>query len=71
MKNFSFGMRMIYFGAIALVSLAFFILQLFSAKEESSMGIGTIVLLIAWAIMILFGVGGMIFSYVTRDQSKK
>lgn len=70
MKNFSFGMRMIYFGAIALISLAFFSLQLYTVINGSP-GIGSIVLLIIWGLIVLFGAGGMIFSYMTRDRSKK
>lgn len=70
MKNFSFGMRMIYFGAIALISLAFFSLQLYTVINGSP-GIGSIVLLIIWGLIVLFGAGGMIFTYMTRDRSKK
>lgn len=70
MKNFSFGKRMIYFGAIALISLAFFVLQLYSTLNGPS-GIGSIVLLVLWGGMVLFGIGGMIFSYMTRDRTKK
>lgn len=70
MKNFSFGMRMIYFGAIALISLAFFSLQLYTVINGSP-GIGSIILLIIWVLVVLFGVGGMIFTYMTRDRSKK
>ena len=69
MKNFSFKARVIYFGAIALISLAFFALQLTAVLQESN-GIGSIILLILWALMALFGLAGLGFTLKNRNRQK-
>lgn len=69
MKHFSFKARLSYFGAIALVSLAFFALQL-TAVVEGSEGIGSIILVILWAIMALFGLAGVVFALKNRNRQK-
>lgn len=69
MKNFSFKARIIYFGAIALISLAFFALQLTAVLQESN-GIGSIILLILWALMALFGLAGLGFALKNRNRQK-
>lgn len=70
MKHFSFKARLIYFGAIALISLAFFALQL-TAVFEGSDGIGSIILAILWALMALFGIAGFGFALKNRNRQKK
>ncbi|MDN7243215.1 hypothetical protein QWY14_15530 [Planococcus sp. N028] len=70
MKNFSFKGRMIYFGVIAAISLAFFALQ-FYANSQGSPGTGSIILLILWGLMVAFGIGGMIFSIMKRSRQQK
>ncbi|TWT24759.1 hypothetical protein [Planomicrobium sp. CPCC 101110] len=70
MKNFSFKGRIIYFAAIAAISLAFFGLQ-FYANSEGSPGIGSTVLLILWGVMAAFGIGGIIFSVIQRSRQQK
>ena len=67
MKSFSFKGRMIYFGLIAFISLGFFVLQLYSHLTTPS-GAGSILLLILWGIMILFGLSGIFFSLRKRDR---
>lgn len=67
MKNLSFGGRMIYFGLIALVSAAFFAMQLYSYTTDGG-GIGSIVLLVLWGLLIAFGIGGIILSIKNRDR---
>ena len=69
MKNFSFKARIIYFGAIALISLAFFVLQLTAVLQESN-GIGSIILLILWAFMALFGLAGLGFALKNKNRQK-
>lgn len=70
MKKLSFKTRMIYFGAIAAISLAFFALQLYvylnSAEETGSM-----VLLILWGIMVVFGIAGIIYNVAKKDRHPK
>ncbi|MGO1060307.1 hypothetical protein ACTL32_14320 [Planococcus sp. FY231025] len=70
MKNFSFKTRLIYFGGIALVSLAFFALQLYSSQTTEA-GTGSMVLLILWGLLAAFGIGGLIFSIARRGSSPK
>ncbi|HSI67773.1 MAG TPA: hypothetical protein VK947_10175 [Planococcus sp. (in: firmicutes)] len=70
MKNVSFGGRMIYFGLITLVSAAFFAMQLYAFNTDGG-GIGSIVLLILWGILIAFGVSGIILSFKNRDRHGK
>ncbi|RNF39142.1 hypothetical protein [Planococcus salinus] len=70
MKNFSFKGRIIYFSLIAVVSLAFFALQLYSHLNSPS-GVGSIVLLILWGILVLFGLAGIILSVKNRDRHQK
>lgn len=70
MKNFSFKGRIIYFSAIALVSLAFFVLQL-TAVMQGSDGIGSIILVILWALMALFGIAGILFAVKNRNRLPK
>ena len=70
MKNFSFKGRMIYFSAIALISLAFFALQL-TAVLQGSDGMGSIILVMLWALMALFGVAGIVLSLKKRNHLKK
>lgn len=69
MKNFSFKARMVYFGAITLISLAFFALQL-SAVMQGSDGVGSITLVILWALMALFGLAGIVFALKNRNRQK-
>ncbi|TWT04286.1 hypothetical protein FQV26_15215 [Planococcus sp. CPCC 101016] len=69
MKNFSFKARIIYFGAIALVSLAFFALQLTAVLQDSN-GIGSFILLILWALMALFGLAGLGFALKNKNRQK-
>lgn len=69
MKNFSFKGRMIYFGLIMVVSLAFFSLQLYSYLNNPS-GTGSIILLVLWAVMVLFGLAGIAYSMKNRDRHK-
>lgn len=70
MKNFSFKARIIYFGAIALISLAFFALQLTAVLQDSE-GIGSVILLVLWALMALFGLVGVGFALKNRNRQKK
>ncbi|ANU26560.1 hypothetical protein [Planococcus versutus] len=70
MKNFSFKGRIIYFSAIALVSLAFFVLQL-TAVMQGSDGLGSIILVILWALMALFGITGILFAVKNRNRLPK
>lgn len=70
MKNFSFNTRLIYFGAIVLFSLGFFLLQLSSVMDGST-GIGSIILLILWGVMAAFGIGGIIASFAVKKRSNK
>lgn len=67
MKNFSFRTRMIYFGAIALISLFFFSLQLYLTATVQ-VGMGSYVLLTLWSLMTLFGVGGMIYHFSKKKH---
>ena len=68
MKNISFGGRMIYFSLITLVSAAFFAMQLYAYTGD---GVGSIVLLVLWGILIAFGVSGIILSIKNRDRHGK
>lgn len=68
MKNFSFKARILYFGAIALVSLAFFTLQLVSVLQGSN-GIGAIILVVLWALMALFGLAGVVYALKNRQKN--
>lgn len=70
MKNFSVRTRIIYFSVIALVSIAFFVLQLY-ANSSGSYGVGSIVLLILWGLMAAFGIAGLVFNASKRDRHKK
>lgn len=70
MKDLNFKTRMIYFGIITAVSLAFFALQLYANSVDSN-GISSIVLLVLWGIMIAFGIGGLVYSIKKRDHHKK
>lgn len=70
MKNFSYKTRLVYFGGIALVSLAFFALQLFSVQDNEA-GTGSMVLLILWGLLAAFGIGGLIFSLARKDRHPK
>ena len=69
MKNFSFKARILYFGAITLISLAFFALQL-TAVLDGADGIGSIILVILWALMTLFGLSGVVFALKNRNRQK-
>lgn len=62
--------RLIYFVVIALVSLAFFALQLY-ANSTGPTGIGSIVLLVLWGIMATFGIVGFIWSMSTKNRQSK
>lgn len=70
MKNFSFKTRLIYFGGIALVSLAFFALQLYSVQTTEA-GTGSMVLLILWGLLAAFGIGGLVYTVAKRDRHPK
>lgn len=59
---------MVYFGAITLISLAFFALQLFAVVQGSD-GIGSITLVILWALMALFGLAGIGFALKNRQKN--
>ncbi|WP_038702325.1 hypothetical protein [Planococcus sp. PAMC 21323] len=69
MKDFSFKSRIIYFGAIAIISLAFLALQLTSVIQGSN-GAGSITLVILWSIMALFGIAGIGYAYKVRNRQK-
>ncbi|MFC4711506.1 hypothetical protein [Planococcus dechangensis] len=69
MKNFSFKARMIYFSIITLFSIGFFALQWTSATEEGA-GFGSMMLLMLWGIMTLFGIGGLVFSLWARKSNQ-
>jgi hypothetical protein len=69
MKNFSFKARMIYFSIITLFSIGFFALQWTSATGEGA-GFGSMILLMLWGIMALFGIAGLIFSLKTRTRNQ-
>lgn len=62
--------RVIYFAVIALVSLAFFALQLY-ANSTGPTGIGSIVLLILWGVMAAFGIAGFIWSMSNKNRHGK
>ncbi|WP_203334061.1 hypothetical protein [Planococcus beigongshangi] len=66
MNKFSYRSRLLYFGLIALASLAFFVLQLY-AVLNSDTGTGSYVLLVLWGLMVAFGLGGMIYS-ISRNR---
>ena len=66
-KNFSFKTRMIYFGAIAFISLAFFGLQSYQIASVPA-GAGAYVLLALWSLMALFGMSGMVFTYLKQKR---
>jgi len=68
MKNFK--TRIIYFGAIAAVSLAFFALQLYVFLNSSD-GTGSIVLLILWGLMVVFGIAGVIYTVAKKNRHSK
>ncbi|GKW46354.1 MULTISPECIES: hypothetical protein [unclassified Planococcus (in: firmicutes)] len=70
MKNFTVKTRIIYFAIIALVSIAFFVLQLY-ANSGGDYGIGSIVVLILWGLLAAFGIAGLIFTLSKRDRHKK
>lgn len=70
MGSFDYKTRLIYFGAIALVSLAFFALQLYSV-QTSAAETGAMVLLILWGGLAAFGIGGLIYSIAKRDRHSK
>ncbi|CEG24150.1 hypothetical protein BN1080_03170 [Planococcus massiliensis] len=70
MKNFTVKTRMIYFAVIALISIAFFVLQLY-ANSSGDYGMGSIIVLILWALLALFGIAGLIFTLSKRDRHQK
>ncbi len=65
MKNFSLKARLIYFGGIALVSAAFFVLQ-FYGYQRGGQNTWEMMLLIIWGILALFGIGGIVYSIAKR-----
>ncbi|ANU24444.1 hypothetical protein [Planococcus donghaensis] len=69
MKDFSFKTRVIYFGAIAIVSLAFLALQL-TAVMQGSDGVGSITLVILWSLMALFGFAGIGYAVKRRNRQR-
>ncbi|ANU14972.1 hypothetical protein B481_2887 [Planococcus halocryophilus Or1] len=69
MKDFSFKARVIYFGAIAIISLSFLALQL-TAVMQGSNGGGSITLVILWSIMALFGLAGIGYALKRRNRQK-
>lgn len=69
MEHFSFKARLIYFSAITLISLAFFALQLIAVLQGSD-GIGSIILMVLWALMALFGLAGIVFALKKRNRQK-
>jgi hypothetical protein len=70
MKNFSFKTRLVYFGGIALVSLAFFALQMYRVQTTEA-GTGSMVLLILWGLLAAFGIGGLVYSVAKRGRHPK
>lgn len=70
MKNFTVKTRIIYFSVIALVSAAFFILQMY-ANSNGEHGTGSIVLLILWGLLAAFGIAGIVFTLAERDRHGK
>ena len=69
MEHFSIKARLIYFSAITLISLAFFALQLIAVLQGSD-GIGSIILMVLWALMALFGLAGIVFALKKRNRQK-
>ncbi len=67
MNRFSFKARMIYFSIIALVSIGFFVLQ-WTANLDDSAGVGSVILLVLWGAMALFGIAGIILSAKARNK---
>lgn len=70
MKNFSTKTRIIYFSVIALVSIAFFVLQLY-ANSNGGYGAGSIVLLVLWGLLAAFGLAGLFFTLSKQGRHKK
>ncbi|MCJ1909586.1 hypothetical protein [Planococcus ruber] len=70
MKNFTVKTRIIYFAVIALISIAFFVLQIY-ANSSGDYGMGSIIVLILWALLALFGIAGLIFTLSKRDRHQK
>jgi len=70
MKKLSFKTRMIYFGVIAAISLAFFALQLY-VYLNSSDGTGSLVLLILWGLMVVFGIAGIVYNVAKKGRHSK
>ncbi|ANU21153.1 hypothetical protein BBI15_13640 [Planococcus plakortidis] len=69
MNKFSYKSRLLYFGLLGFFSLGFFLLQLYSVMNSDS-GIGSYVLLVLWALMIAFGVGGLFFTMKTNKERR-
>lgn len=59
--------RLIYFGGIALVSIAFLVLQ-FYGYQSGSQSTWELMLLIVWGILSLFGIGGFVYSITRRSE---
>ncbi len=67
MRNFSVKAQLIYFGGIALVSIAFFVLQLYGYQSGDQLT-WELMLLILWGIIALFGIGGFFYSISKRKR---
>lgn len=67
MKNFSLKARLIYFGAIALASAAFFALQ-FYGYQNGGQSTWEGVLLIVWGLLAAFSIGGFVYSIAKRGR---
>lgn len=70
MNKFSCRSRLMYFGLIAFVSLAFFVLQLYAVLNNDAGGTGSYVLLVLWGLMVAFGLGG-IFYTISRQKKER
>lgn len=69
MRKFSFGTRMVYFALISAISITFLAFQIYITSQSG--GGGAILLTVLWGIMALFGVGGMVFTLLTKKRSGK
>lgn len=69
MDKFSYRSRVLYFGLIAFFSLGFFVLQIYAVMNNET-GTGSYVLLVLWALMVAFGVGGIFYTMAKNKKSR-
>ncbi|HSP23264.1 MAG TPA: hypothetical protein VLQ20_13160 [Planococcus sp. (in: firmicutes)] len=67
MKNWGLKARLIYFGAIALASAAFFALQ-FYGYQSGGQSTWEVILLIVWGLLAAFGISGFVYSLAKRGR---